>query len=91
MKKRNFYPKQVLQKLAGKETDALSEVQLHALRFFMLRSRRYDVMISLLQETPFYPDDQHRLDVESLSILGLPHKLRVFVRPPIELATLELP
>ncbi|EMM5101168.1 hypothetical protein ACK249_005703 [Pseudomonas aeruginosa] len=91
MKKRNFYPRQVLQKLAGKETDTLSESQVHALRFFMLRARKYDVMISLLQDSPFMPDDESRIDVAGLSLQTLTPRLRVFVRPPIRLATLDVP
>ncbi|MEA8592989.1 hypothetical protein PZT57_30550 [Pseudomonas aeruginosa] len=90
MKKRNFYPRQVLQKLDGKETDTLSESQVHALRFFMLRSRKYDVMISLLQDS-FTPNDESRIDVAGLSPQTLTPRLRVFVRPPIRLATLEIP
>lgn len=39
MKKRNFYPRQVLQQLAGKNTATLSDTQRHALKFFLLRSR----------------------------------------------------
>ncbi|EPG9350339.1 hypothetical protein ACKU3Z_031310 [Pseudomonas aeruginosa] len=91
MKKRNFYPRQVLQKLDGKETDTLSESQVHALRFFMLRARKYDVMISLLRDSPFMPDDESRIDVAGLSLQTLTPRLRVFVRPPIRLATLDVP
>lgn len=40
MKMQNFYPKQVLRAMAGKDAQTLSEAQQHALKFFMRRSRQ---------------------------------------------------
>jgi hypothetical protein len=89
MKKRKFYPRQVLQQLAGKATDALSEAQLHALQFFMLRTQRYEVMIALLQDAACLPGDHNRLDVAHHRRATFPPNLRVFVRPQIKVATVE--
>jgi hypothetical protein len=89
MKKRKFYPRQVLKQLTGKATDALSEAQVHALQFFMLRTRRYEVIIALLQDTAGLPDDHNRLDVDDHRRAIFPPNLRVFVRPQIKVATVE--
>lgn len=91
MKKRNFYPRQVLQKLDGMKTDNMSESQVHALRFFMLRSRKYNLMISLLQDSPCATEIETKIDVARLSLRTLQPHLRVFVRPLATLATLDIP
>lgn len=37
------------------------------------------------------PDDESRIDVAGLSLQTLMPRLRVLVRPPIRLATLDIP
>lgn len=49
MKKQNFYPKQVLRALAGKDAQTLSDAQQHALKFFMRRSREYGIPVAAIQ------------------------------------------
>lgn len=86
MKKQKFYPRQVLQRIAGKETQSLSEAQFHALKFFMLRSRRYGLTIALLQEG--IEATLANLSSVEFSASSLP--TRVFVGKPIRIASLQL-
>ncbi|HGM7876940.1 TPA: hypothetical protein ACKQHR_001535 [Pseudomonas aeruginosa] len=91
MKKRNFYPRQVLQQLAGKNTATLSDTQRHALKFFLLRSRRYNLIIALLQEASFASHDDLRLNVEAITSNAIAGNPRVFVGRPIRIETVDIP
>jgi hypothetical protein len=80
MKKRNFYPRQVLQALAKKDLQSLNEGELHALRFFMLRSRKYNIPISLIQSSNTRIESVADFEANAATILANT-TTRVFLKP----------
>lgn len=50
MKARAFYPKQVMKRLAGRDTSTLDVGEVVALAFFFRRGRRYGMCIAILNE-----------------------------------------
>lgn len=50
MKKRNFYPRQVLRALEGKTVQELDAGRMCALQFFMRKSRKMNQMIAVLSD-----------------------------------------
>lgn len=50
MKKRNFYPHQVLRALEGKTIQELDSGRLHALHYFMRKSRKMNQMITVFSD-----------------------------------------
>ncbi|HEP8970321.1 TPA: hypothetical protein VDU83_002659 [Pseudomonas aeruginosa] len=89
-KPRNFYPKQVLQQLDGKETGSLSDTERHALMFFLRRSRRYNIIVSVLQDNPAVCNDECELSANGSLPYAISGSSRVFVGNPIRLATFDL-
>lgn len=80
MKKRNFYPKQVLRGLAGKDVQALDEAQQHALKFFMLRSRKYGIPVSTIQSSSLRADSVSDFETQAAAILANTTS-RIFLKP----------
>ena len=80
MKKRNFYPRQVLRALEGKTIQELDAGRLRALNYFMRNSRKMNQMIAVLC-------DAKRSDLEGASeatarvILGNMNS-RIFLKIP---------
>lgn len=60
MKNRNFYPRQVLRALEGKTIQELDSGRLHALHYFMRKSRKMNQTIAVLS-------DVNRSDLEGAS------------------------
>ena len=50
MKKQNFYPKQVMKRLRGRDVETFDEGERSALSFFMRRGRKYGMSIGVLNE-----------------------------------------
>lgn len=53
MKKRKFYPRQVLRRLHGEHSN-LSEVQIRTLEYLLRRSRKLGVAVSVVQPVSEY-------------------------------------
>lgn len=83
MKKQNFYPKQVLRAMAGKDVQTLDAAQRHALQFFMRRSRRYGIAVAAIQASDI-PDlrIESVADFEAHAAAILANcKPRIFLKP----------
>lgn len=83
MKKQNFYPKQVLRAMAGKDVQTLDAAQRHALQFFMRRSRQYGIPVAAIQTTDI-PDlrIESVADFEAHAAAILANcKTRIFLKP----------
>ena len=81
IQKRKFYPRQVLQVLARKSLETLNEAELHALRFFMLRSCKYNIPISLLQSSNIRIESAADYEAQVAAILANT-TTRIFLKPP---------
>ena len=51
MKNQRFYPKQVLKRMKGRSVDTLNPGEQAALRFFLLKGRKYGLGPSVLCDT----------------------------------------
>lgn len=89
-KRRKFYPRQVLYQLAGKDTVKLSDNELHALKFFICRSRRYNIIVSLLQDNPAVCNAEYQTAPGCALSLPLCGHTRVFVANPIQVDSFDM-
>jgi hypothetical protein len=48
MKTRNYYPKQVMRRLAGRSVDTLDAGEVAALVFFMRKGRKYNMAVGTI-------------------------------------------
>lgn len=80
MKKQNFYPKQVLRSIAGKNTQTLSEAQQHALKFFMRRSRQLGVPVAAIQTSDLLAVSAADFEATAAAILANT-TTRIFLKP----------
>jgi hypothetical protein len=69
IQKRKFYPRQVLQALARKSLESLNEAELHALKFFILRSRKYNIPISLIQSSSIRVESVADFEAQAAAVL----------------------
>jgi hypothetical protein len=80
IQKRKFYPRQVLQALARKSLETMNEAELHALRFFMLRSRKYNIPVSLIQGSNIRIESGADFEAQAAAILANT-TTRIFLKP----------
>lgn len=80
MKKQNFYPKQVLRALVGKEVQTLDEAQQHALKFFVRRSRQYGIPVAAIQASDLRAKSEADFEATAAAILANT-KTRIILKP----------